>query len=316
MSIVTTTSLPAPVQQSFSMKLLSVPTPNMIHKIPATLKKMPKNGGTTLRMRRYNPLNTAMVPLGNTGVTPPSQNLSAVDIDATVSFYGTYLLINEQVTLQAQDPVLNEAAARLGVSLRQTEDQLTRDMLASTAAFINCVGGVNGDNPTEITRSDVDDVVRVLLGNNAYTILDNIEGDDKFGTAPVRDAYFAMCHTDLTKDMDGVQGFIQKNQYPSPMNALRSEWGSIGNIRFLVSSIGSVSANASNLGANVYNIFVTGMEAYACVEQDGYSASFIYRPPMFDGPLALNCSVGYKFAEVPRLLNDQWIVNMRCTLSN
>jgi hypothetical protein len=77
--------------------------------------------------------------------------------------------------------VLNECAARLGVSLRQTEDQLTRDMLASTAAFINCTAGVNGDNPTELTRSDVDDVVRALLGNNAYTILDNIEGDDKFG---------------------------------------------------------------------------------------------------------------------------------------
>ena len=43
----------------------------------------------------------------------------------------------------------------LGVSLRQTEDQLTRDMLAATASFINCTGGVNGDNPTEITRSDV-----------------------------------------------------------------------------------------------------------------------------------------------------------------
>jgi len=72
--------------------------------------------------------------------------------------------------LQNQDPVLNECAARLGVSLRQTEDQLTRDMLASTASFINCTGGVNGDNPTEITRSDVDTVVRTLLGNNAYTI--------------------------------------------------------------------------------------------------------------------------------------------------
>lgn len=79
-------------------------------------------------------------------------------------------------TLQNQDPVLNEAAARLGVSLRQTEDQLTRDMLASTAAFINCVAGTNGDNPTDLTRSDIDDVVRALLGNNAYTILDNIEG--------------------------------------------------------------------------------------------------------------------------------------------
>jgi len=279
------------------------------------LKQMPRNGGTTLRMRRYNPLATALVPLGNTGVTPPAQQLTAVDIDAKISFYGSYVILNEQVTLQSQDPVLNEAAARLGVSLRQTEDELTRDMLASTAAFINCTAGVNGDNPTELTRSDVDDVVRALLGNDAYTIMDNIEGEDKFGTAPVRDAYFALCHTDLTKDMDSVDGFIQKNQYPSPMNALRSEWGAIGNLRFLVSSIGSITASASNLGANVYNIFCVGMEAYACIEQDGYSASFIYRAPMYDGPLALNASVGYKFAEVPRILNDLWVLNLRCTLA-
>lgn len=314
MPITTTTTLPAPVQQSFSYKLLSVPVPNMIHKIPAMLKQMPRNGGTTLRMRRYNPLATAMVPLGNTGVTPPSQQLTAVDIDARMSFYGTYVQLNEQVTLQSQDPVLNEAAARLGVSLRQTEDQLTRDMLAATAGFINCVNGVNGDNPTEITRVDVDTVVRTLLDNNAYTIMDNIEGENKFGTAPVRDAYFALCSTRLTGSLDNVGGFIHKNSYPAPMNALRSEWGSIGNLRFLVSSIGSTTANASNLGANVYNIFCVGMEAYACIEQDGYSAQFIYRPPIYDGPLALNSSVGYKFAEVPRITNDLWVINLRCTL--
>jgi N4-gp56 family major capsid protein len=216
-----------------------------------------------------------MVPLGNTGQTPPPQLLTAVDIDAQISFYGTYVSLNEQVTLQNQDPVLNECAARLGVSLRQTEDQLTRDMLASTAAFINCAGGLNGDNPTNLTADDVAVVVAALLGNNAYTIMDNIEGEDKFGTAPVRDAYFGMCHTDLTQDLQGVAGFIQKNQYPSPMNALRSEWGAVGNVRFLISSIGSITANASMLGNNVYNIFVVGMEAFAKIEQDGYSASFI-----------------------------------------
>ena len=63
-------------------------------------------------------------------------------------------------------------------------------MLASTASFINCVGGVNGDIPTEITRSDVDEVVRTLLDNNAYTIMDNIEGEDKFGTAPKKNGRF------------------------------------------------------------------------------------------------------------------------------
>jgi len=88
MPITTTTTLSAPVQQSFSYKLLSVPVPNMIHKIPAMKKRMPRNGGTTLRMRRYNPLATAMVPLGNTGVTPPSQQLTAIDIDAKIQFYG------------------------------------------------------------------------------------------------------------------------------------------------------------------------------------------------------------------------------------
>lgn len=315
MAITTSSVLPAAVQQSFSMKLLAVPTPYMIHNIPASRKQMPRNGGTTLRMRRYNPLATAMVPLGNTGVTPPPQQLTAVDIDAKMSFYGTYILLNEQVTLQNQDPVLNEAAARLGVSLRQTEDQLTRDKLASTASFINCVGGVNGDNPTEIERSDIDAVIATLATNNAYTIADNIEGDDKFGTGPIRDAYFALGSTHLIGSLENVSGFIAKAQYPSPMQALRPEWGSISNLRFMLSSIGSLTQNASMLGNTVYNVFCVGMEAFAVIEQDGYSSSFIYRPPVYDGPLALNASVGYKFAQVPCITNDQWIVNMRCTIA-
>lgn len=88
MPITTSGSLPAPVQQSFNMKLLSVPTPNLIHKIPAQKDRMPRNGGTTMRYRRYNPLNTALVPLGNSGVTPPSQSLTALDIDAKLDWYG------------------------------------------------------------------------------------------------------------------------------------------------------------------------------------------------------------------------------------
>lgn len=189
-------------------------------------------------------------------------------------------------------------------------------MLAGTAAFINATDGFNGDNPTEITVSDVDSVINVLLGNNAYTIMDNIQGEDRFATSPVRDAYFGMAHTDLQKQLNATNGFVQKAQYAAATNALRSEWGAIGNVRFLLSSIGSISANASNLGANVYNTFIVGMEAYACIEQDGYSASFIYRPPMYSDQLAMNSSVGYKFAETPKILNDLWVINLRSTLQN
>ena len=39
---------------------------------------------------------------------------------------------------------------------RQTEDQLMRDMLAATAAFINCVGGGNGRSVAVLKSSLID----------------------------------------------------------------------------------------------------------------------------------------------------------------
>lgn len=315
MPITTTGVLSAPVNMTFSQRLLSVPVPYMIHNIPAERKKLPKGGGETLRMVRFNPLATAKVPLGNTGITPPAQLLTSMNIDAKIGFYGTYVMLNEQVILTSQCPVLNEAAKRLGISLRQTEDELTRDMLMAGAGVVNAVNGVNGDNPTEITVADVTQVVRALANANAKTILDNIEGEDKFGTAPIRDSYFALASTQLIGDLDATPGFVHKNNYPSQTNILRSEYGSINALRFLLSSIGAVEVGASGLGANVYDIFVVGMEAYASIELDEYSAKFIYRPAIYDSPLAMNDSSGYKFSYTSRILNDLWCLKLRVTLA-
>jgi N4-gp56 family major capsid protein len=211
--------------------------------------------------------------------------------------------------------VLNEITIRLGVSLRQTEDELTRTCLESTSAFVNCVGGSNGDNPTEINRSDVDGIVRLLKGNNALPFISGQEGDNKFATAPVRDAFFGLGHTDLIGQLDAVQGFQQKWTYPQPQNTLESKWGCVANIRFLLSSIGSITPNASLLGADVYNCFCVGRESYAAIMQDGYSSKFLYRPAIYDGPLALNASVGWTMGEVPKLLNDVWAYSLRMTLA-
>ena len=315
MAITTTSLLPPPVQQAFNDRLLAIRQPNFIHALPAMKYVMDRNSGNTMRFRRYNKLGTAKVPLGNTGVTPPSKSLSAVDIDAKIDWYGDWIEINEQVTLQAQDRPLTEAALLLGQELYETEDELIRDMLASTASVINSVNGVNADNPTDISREDVDQVVRVLLGNDAKTLMENIEAENKFGTAPIRNAYLALCNSDLSADLNGVSGFISASQYPNQEGLLSAEWGSVGNLRFLISSIGSVSSNASNNGNDVYNIFCVGQESYGIVDQDGGYAEFIYRDPMYNGPLALNATAAWKTAFVPRILNDLWVINLRATLS-
>jgi N4-gp56 family major capsid protein len=166
--ITTTAILPPPVQQRFDMKLLSRPMPDLIHKTMATKKRIPERSGRILRMRRYNNLNTATVPLGPGGLNPPAQVLTALDIDATINWYGTYVLITDQVTLINEDPVLNEAASLLSQSLRETEDELVRNMLLATAAFINCTNGVNGrqNGNIAVVKSSLIDL-KTLMGNKA-----------------------------------------------------------------------------------------------------------------------------------------------------
>ena len=241
----TTTVLPPPVQQKFNAKLLSTPQARLIHNAFATPYEMEERSGDTMRFRRYTRLATAPVPLGAAMNNPPVQQLTAVDLDAKIDWYATYIIITKQVTLINEDPVLNEAAARLGQSMRETEDELTANMLGATASVINCTGGGNGDNPTEIARSDIDGVIATLQNNNADFVTNMIGGEDKFGTGPVRDAYFGLGSTRLIGQLEAVNGFISKAQYPNQEGVLSAEWGSISNVRFYLSSMGTEIGRAS-----------------------------------------------------------------------
>lgn len=225
------------------------------------------------------------------------------------------LVSNSWRTAINEDPVLNQAAARLGQSLRETEDELMRTMLEATAAFVNCVAGTNGDNPTEPTAADFEGVVSALQNSDGEFIGDVVEGENKFGTGPVRDSYFCMAHTALIPRLQAMAGFISKAQYPSQLNILSAEWGSVNNIRFVLSSRGSITPNASLLGANVYNMFVTAQESYTSIELDGESAKFIYHPPGWgDDPAELRQTAAFRFAHARAITNDAWIINTRATL--
>ena len=172
------------------------------------------------------------------------------------------------------------------------------------------------DNPTELSRADLNAVVFTLINNSGRMISDNIEGEDRFGTAPIREAYWAMCNSSVLTDLEAVAGFISTAQYPAQMNILHAEWGSVGNSRWLYSPIGSVTPNASLLGADIFNCFITGREAYTYIEQDGASASFIYQGlGAGNDPLQQRQTAGWKSAMVPRLLNDAWLINLRTTLA-
>ena len=145
--------------------------------------------------------------------------------------------------------------------------------------------------------------------------MDSIDGEDKFGTGPVRNAYWAKGSTELIGDLEQVTGFINAANYPNTSDLAEAEWGAIGNLRFLLSSDWPVTANGSALAADVMNIIVQGQEAASVIELDGYNAQYRYTPPRIaGGPLWLYGTSGYVFAQVPQITNFTWIYNLRCTL--
>ena len=300
-------------QLYYDTVLLETEYQNAIHSMGAMKKSLKGKSGQTIRMERYNLLDTAPVPLGNSGVTPPGQTLSSVFIDAKIKFYGTYVSINEQVELTSESPVLNQRAIQLRDSLRRTEDQLMRDMLATTATAIFATGGVNGDVPTEMALSDIQEVSRTLLSNSARYMSDSIGASNKFGTAPVANAYMGLAHTDLSSTLSNMNGFTRTYQYGTQMDIKPSEWGAIDNVRFYLSPIGSVTESASGSGNDVYNAFICGMDAYANIMLDNYKAEFVFNDGL--DPLRLNSYAGWKMAEAPVITNDAWIVNLKSTLA-
>ena len=173
-------------------------------------------------------------------------------------------------------PVLNSAAARLGQAGRETQDVLQRDNLEATASVINCVGGTNGDLPTEMTTSDTDDVVAVLQGNSAEYITNMIEAENKFSTSAIGDSYGCMLTSRMIPVLNNMAGFTRKQFYPNQTPTLASEWGGVNNIRFFQSEQGSVSPNASLLGNDVANCFVAAKESYKIVKMlDDLKSSLI-----------------------------------------
>lgn len=191
-------------------------------------------------------------------------------------------------------PVLNSAAARLGQALRETQDVLVRDQLESSASVVNSVGGANGDLPTEMSLSDVDDIVTTLQNNSGEYITNIVEASRNISTSPIGDAYGCMLTTRMIPVLNNIQGFVRKFQYSRIDETLQVEWGGVNNCRFFVSEQGSVTPNASLLGADIANCFVAAKEAYKVVWQSGGKARFIYLPPGYNNDPCINNNVHVK----------------------
>lgn len=310
MTLTTTTQAGPAVSATLDRLLLERARPNLIHTLFAQRRNLARKSGNTIRFRRYTNLSAATTPLAE-GQAPAGSQMGVTDLDAVLSQYGDVLTISDVVDDTSQDAAIVEAVELLGQQFGETIDQIVRDTLASVLSGTNATNGSNGNTPTEITKVDVDGIVKTLMGNNAKMISEVIVGDNKDGTVPVPPSYFGLADTDISDDIANMSNFVSTQEYGQQMPVLEAEWGSTGRVRWLVSSNGYVSGSD-------YSAFIVGQNAYGMSELEGGTAEVIIEAFGSAGsadPLHQKMSVGWKSYFVSRILNDNFLAELVVTHS-
>lgn len=296
-----------------SEDLLSTQMFNLIHSFGVDLHHAESYIGKTTRMSRFERLSTEGGQLDGSGIDPASEVPIRTDIDATMEIYAKSIIVNEQVNLWENSKTLTKFTALLGQWLREKEDLLMRDLFASSVSYINATGGTNGDQPSNISLNDINNIETILLGNDARTMLTNLESENRFNVGPVRDAFIALASTNLTNDLQKVQSVLLKAAYPSQSGLRPEEYCAISRFRFFVSSKGAKIPGKSNLGRTVYTIPMYGLEAAAKIEQNNYTALIGYRPPWVVSSVSQNSQLYAKFAIARAITNQNWISGLNVT---
>jgi N4-gp56 family major capsid protein len=300
-----------PVQASED--LLSTPMFNLIHSFGVDLHHAESYIGKTTRMSRFERLSTDGGQLDGSGIDPASEVPVRSDIDATMEIFAKSIVTNEQVVLYENSKTLTKFTALLGQWLREKEDLLMRDLFSSSVSYLNATGGLNGDQPSNLSLNDVNNIEQILLGNDARSMLTNLDASRMIGTAGVRDAFIALASTNLTNDLQKVQGVLLKVAYPTQEGIRPEEYCSISRFRFFVSSKAAKIPGISMKGNTVYTIPMYGLEAAAKIEQNNYTAVIGYRPPWVVSSVAQNSQLYAKFAIARAITNQNWISGLNVT---
>jgi len=307
-ALTTTTQVDPAVAIMYDRVLLDAAKPALVHEKFAQSRPLAKKSGNTIKFRRYANLTVAKTPLTE-GVTPNGQLLSKTDLTAKISWYGDFVHITDVVDQTVEDEDWVVAAEKLGFQAGETRDELIRDILAACASSTNASSGSNGDTPTELTKADIDAVVKTLLGYNAKRMAPQIDASAKIGTGPIRKAYWGIIDADLVDDIEDVSGFKEISEYAGQNGVMEDEWGNTGNVRWLMTSKGYVSSST-------YSLPIFGENAFAVTDLDGAAMSNIRKDYGHgDDPLNQRATSGWKMAFVARILNDEFMHILKVTHS-
>ena len=172
----TDTELPKPLNAVFNQTLLrnaQVRAPYFAGTAPASLSK--QRGSNVAMWRRIENLSAATTALTElTGAASYMQGrdaaaLSVTNVTATMSKYGNFVILNEEVDLFNFPGQFDKILQVIGINAGQSLNRLQRDIGEDNATLIYANGTSDGLVNTKLVLNDIKNVINTIDKNSALT---------------------------------------------------------------------------------------------------------------------------------------------------
>ena len=296
----TDTELQKPVnvvfQQTFLRRAQQV-CPYFMGSMPGQISK--QQGTSTIKWRRIEqetPSTTALSELTGTASYMQGRDAdtpSYTDVVATVSKYGQFYIVNEEVDLFNPNRTTDELVEVLGESAGRSLNQLMRDTMEddATQRFADNAAAIAGVQEI-VAVGDLNRVINELTRNSTRVFMPMTTGSTNIGSAPILPSYWGICHPDVAHDLVGLTGFTSIEKYAGQTAIVEGEFGFYGKagrgVRFVMSEDAKIDENVgTNLSGgdlrstsgnvDVYTICIYGKDAFGSVGLGKRHTDGVYR---------------------------------------
>ena len=311
------------LKQTYDRILLSVAEKNAIFMQYGVKKPIPAKGGKSIEFRRFERIDVNYGSYTLTEGTLPALVTQATisSVTCTISQYGQFAYISDVLETQAFDPLIEEYTKKFGLAMVEGLDIVVRNELTNCttlqyAGAKTCVGTAGasaGGSTSAVGSGDYLDAAELLEADRTLS---------RAGARKANGRWTCFIHPDNKKDLFEDPDIVDAFQYAEargPGNPLFS--GVLGDwmgIRFVETNQLRIRSSYGFSGADIYEVFIIGDEAYGVSELSSMAARTIIHPRGSGGhvdPLEQYSTIGWKAALAAKILNNSFMVKILCASS-
>lgn len=310
----TFSSLSAEAKTYYDRRLLERALPILGMSRAAQQRNILKNSGNQVEFRRFNTLSTSTTALTE-AVTPSAASLSIGTVTGTVAQYGNYVQISDALDLMGIDPIITEATDLLGENAAQSIEEIVRTELVTGTSVLYATGAARSSQAaaSPITLAMVRKAVRTLMVNDAIPF-DSGRDDSGFGGL-----YMGFIHPRQWYDLLGDATVQNTFSYSDPEKIYTLKAPILGQVAWVVTTKAPLFAGSGASGADVYGAIICGKNAFGVVDVAGTGRFQTIAKPLGSAgasdPLNQRASVGWKSFQLPKILNNNFMIRIESGVS-